>query len=99
MCGNWSVVTHGRLCTSLDQPLPRRIGATRLSCEAYPKLVANALKIKSFVEKNNTGYRDDIRYGDWMEGKDKAEALIQLDALTPVAYVKGIQFQTFIVCR
>ena len=24
-----------------------------------------------------------------MEGKDKAEALIQLDTLTPVAYVKG----------
>lgn len=81
-------------CASLYQPLPRRIEATHLSCEAYPKLVdgdlatTSPLKVKSFVEKGNTDYRDSIRYGDWVEGKDKAEALIQFDTLTPVAYIK-----------
>ena len=81
-------------CASLYQPLPRRIDAKHLSCETYPSLVdgnlatISMLKVKVFVEKGNTGYRDRIRYGDWMEGKDKAEALIQLDALTHVAYIK-----------
>ena len=81
-------------CASLYQPLPKRIAATHLSCEAYPKLVDgdlatnSFLKVKGFVEKDDTGYSRDIRYGDWMEGKDKAEALIQLDTLTPVAYIK-----------
>ncbi len=81
-------------CASLYQPLPKRIEAAHLSCEAYPKLVdgnlatTSPLKVKGFVEKDNTDYRDNIRYGDWLEGKDKAEALIQLDTLTPVAYIK-----------
>ena len=80
-------------CASLYQPLPGRIEATRLSCEMYPSLVdgdlatTSFLKVKGFVEKDNTGYSRDIRYGDWMEGKNKAEALIQLDTLTPVAYI------------
>ena len=75
-------------------PLPKRIAATHLSCEAYPKLVdgdlgtTNFLKVKTFVEKNITNYQKSIRYGDWIEGKDKAEALIQLDTLTPVAYIQ-----------
>lgn len=75
-------------------PLPKRIAATHLSCEAYPKLVdgdlgtTSFLKVKTFVEKNNTNYQKSIRYGDWIEGKDKAEALIQLDTLTPVAYIQ-----------
>jgi hypothetical protein len=81
-------------CASLYQPLPKRIEATHLSCAAYPKLVdgdlatTSGLKVKGFVEKGNPGYRDSIRYGDWLEGKDKAEALIQLDTLTPIAYIK-----------
>ena len=81
-------------CASLYQPLPKRIEATHLSCKAYPKLVDgdlatnSFLKVKGFVEKDDTGYSRDIRYGDWMEGKNKAEALIQLDTLTPVAYIK-----------
>lgn len=81
-------------CASLYQPLPKRIAATRLSCEAYPKLVDSDLatnsflKVKGFVEKDDTGYSRDIRYGDWVEGKHKADALIQLDTLTPVAYIK-----------
>lgn len=80
-------------CASLYQPLPRRMEAARLSCETYPSLVdgnlatTGTLKVKAFVEKDNTGYGSDIRYGDWIEGKDKAEALIQLDTLTPVAYI------------
>ena len=78
-------------CASLYQ---LRIEAAHLSCKAYPSLVdgdlatTSSLKVKGFVEKGNTAYRDGIRYGDWLEGKDKAEVLIQLDTLTPVAYIK-----------
>ena len=78
-------------CASMYQ---LRIEAAHLSCEAYPSLVdgdlatTSSLKVKKFVEKGNTAYRDDIRYGDWVEGKDKAEALIQLDTLTPVSYIQ-----------
>ena len=74
-------------------PLPKRIAATHLSCEAYPKLVdgdlatTSFLKVKDFVEKDNTAYKHSLRYGDWVEGKHKTEALIQLDALTQVAYI------------
>ena len=81
-------------CASLYQPLPKRIKATHLSCKTYPSLVdgnlatTSSLKVKSFVEKGNSNYRDNLRYGDWVEGKDKAEALIQLDSLTPVAYIE-----------
>ena len=75
-------------------PLPRQMEATHLSCKAYPSLVDGALattsflKVKGFVEKDNTAYRHSLRYGDWVEGKHKAEALIQLDTLTPVAYIQ-----------
>ena len=81
-------------CASLYQPLPKRITATRLSCETYPSLIdgnlgtTSMLKVKSFVKTDNTAYGSDIRYGDWVEGKDRAEALIQLDTLTPVAYIE-----------
>jgi len=74
-------------------PLPKRIAATHLSCEAYPKLVDGDLatncflKVKGFVEKDNAAYKHSLRYGDWVEGKHKTEALIQLDALTQVAYI------------
>lgn len=74
-------------------PLPKRIAATHLSCEAYPKLVdgdlatSSFLKVKDFVEKDNTAYKHSLRYGDWVEGKHKTEALIQLDTLTDVAYI------------
>lgn len=74
-------------------PLPKRIAATHLSCEAYPKLVDgdlatnSFLKVKDFVEKDNAAYKHSLRYGDWVEGKHKTEALIQLDALTQVAYI------------
>ncbi len=75
-------------------PLPKRIAATHLSCKTYPKLVdgdlatSSFLKVKSFVQKGDTKYQRSIRYGDWVEGKDKAEALIQLDTLTDVAYIE-----------
>lgn len=75
-------------------PLPRRIETTYLSCKAYPSLVdgdlatTSFLKVKGFVEKDNTAYRYSLRYGDWVEGKHKTEALIQLDTLTPVAYIE-----------
>ena len=75
-------------------PLPRRMEATHLSCKAYPSLVdgdlatTGFLKVKGFVEKDNTAYRHSLRYGDWVEGKHKTEALIQLDTLTPVAYIQ-----------
>lgn len=75
-------------------PLPKRIDATHLSCKSYPKLVDgdlatnSFLKVKSFVEKDNTAYKHSLRYGDWVEGKHKTEALIQLDAITPVAYIQ-----------
>lgn len=81
-------------CATLYQPLPRRIAATQLSCEAYPSLVdgdlatTGILKVKGFVEKDNTAYKHSLRYGDWVEGKHKTEALIQLDTLTPVAYIQ-----------
>jgi hypothetical protein len=81
-------------CASLFQPLPKRIKATHLSCETYPSLVdgdlttISFLKVKGFVEKNNTAYKRSIRYGDWVEGEHKTDALIQLDALTHVAYIK-----------
>ena len=75
-------------------PLPKRIAATHLSCKTYPSLVDgdlatnSFLKVKGFVEKDNTAYKHSLRYGDWVEGKHKTEALIQLDALTPVAYIE-----------
>ena len=75
-------------------PLPRRMEATHLSCKAYPSLVdgdlatTGFLKVKGFVEKDNTAYKHSLRYGDWVEGKHKTEALIQLDTLTPVAYIQ-----------
>ena len=74
--------------------LPRRIETTHLSCETYPKLVDgdlatnSFLKVKGFVEKDNTAYKHSLRYGDWVEGKHKTEALIQLDTLTNVAYIE-----------
>ena len=74
--------------------LPRRIAATHLSCKAYPKLVDgdlatnSFLKVKGFVEKDNPAYRHSLRYDDWVEGKHKTEALIQLDTLTNVAYIQ-----------
>ena len=75
-------------------PLPKRIAATHLSCETYPSLVDgdlatnSFLKVKGFVEKDNPAYRHSLRYGDWVEGKHKTEALIQLDTLTNVAYIE-----------
>lgn len=83
-------------CASLYQPLPKRIKATHLSCEAYPRLVdgnlatTGILKVKGVVEKDYiepylSGRR---RYDDWLTGSFKAEALIQLDTLTPVAYIE-----------
>ena len=75
-------------------PLPKRIAATHLSCETYPSLVDgdlatnSFLKVKGFVEKENTAYKHSLRYGDWVEGTHKTEALIQLDTLTPVAYIE-----------
>ena len=75
-------------------PLPRRIAATHLSCKTYPSLVDGDLatngflKVKGFVEKDNPAYKHSLRYGDWVEGKHKTEALIQLDTLTPVAYIQ-----------
>ncbi len=81
-------------CASLYQPLPRRIEATRLSCETYPALVdgdlstTSFLKVKGFVEKGNTAYKHSIQYGDWVEGTHNTQALIQLDTLTPVAYIE-----------
>ena len=81
-------------CASLYQPLPKRIEATHLSCETYPSLVdgnlatTSRLKVKGFVEKGNTDYGYSNQYGDWVEGKHKTEALLQLDTLTPVAYIE-----------
>ena len=75
-------------------PLPKRIETTHLSCEKYPSLVdgdlatTGILKVKGFVEKDNAAYRNSRRYNDWMEGKYRTEALIQLDTLTNVAYIK-----------
>lgn len=75
-------------------PLPKRIAATHLSCEAYPRLVdgdlatISSLKVKGFIEKDNTAYKHSLRYGDWVEGKHKTQALIQLDTLTHVAYIE-----------
>jgi len=75
-------------------PLPKRIAATHLSCETYPSLVDgdlatnSFLKVKGFVEKDNPAYRHSLRYGDWVEGKHKTEALIQLDTLTHIAYIE-----------
>ncbi len=85
--GVWLLIVVG--CA----PLPRRIETTHLSCKTYPSLVDgdlatnSFLKVKSFVEKDNTAYKHSLRYGDWVEGKHKTEALIQLDTLTNVAYI------------
>ena len=88
-------------CASLYQPLPKRIAASHLSCEAYPSLVdgnlatTGILKVKGMVEKDYIGgggtRRTGViprRYGDWLEGRNKAEAWIQLDTLTSVAYIE-----------
>lgn len=88
-------------CAALYQPLPKRITASQLACEAYPGLVdgnlatTSILKVKGMVEKDYIGggsaRRSGVirkRYGDWLEGRTKAEAWIQLDTLTPVAYIE-----------
>ena len=88
-------------CASLYQPLPKRIAASHLSCEAYPRLVdgnlatTGILKVKGMVEKDYIGgggtRRTGVvprRYGDWLEGRNKTEAWIQLDTLTPIAYIE-----------
>lgn len=83
-------------CASLYQPLPKRIAASHLSCEAYPRLVdgnlatTGILKVKGMVEKDYTeaGVITPRRYDDWLEGRNKAEAWIQLGTLTPVAYIE-----------
>ena len=83
-------------CASLYQPLPKRIEASRLSCEAYPRLVdgnlatTGILKVKGMIEKDYTeaGVVTPRRYDDWLEGRNKAEAWIQLGTLTPVAYIE-----------
>ena len=89
--GVWLLIAG---CASLYQPLPKRMAATHLSCEKYPALVdgdlatTSTLKVKGFVEKDNPAYRHSPRYGDWVEGKHKTDALIQLDTLTPIAYIE-----------
>lgn len=88
-------------CAALHQPLPKQIAASHLSCEAYPRLVdgnlatTGILKVEGMVEKDYIGgggtRRSGViprRYGDWLEGRNKAEAWIQLDTLTPVAYIE-----------
>ena len=88
-------------CASLYQPLPKRIAVSHLSCEAYPRLVdgnlatTGILKVKGMVEKDYIGGGGTRqtgvvprRYGDWLEGRTKAEAWIQLDTLIPVAYIE-----------
>ena len=81
-------------CASLYQPLPRQIEATHLSCEAYPGLVdgnlatTGILKVEGVVEKDYVLWNGPRRYDDWLSGRFKAEALIQLDTLTPVAYIE-----------
>ena len=88
-------------CASLYQPLPKRIAASHLSCEAYPRLVdgnlatTSILKVKGMVEKDYIGGGGTRRsgviprgYGDWLEGRNKTEAWIQLDTLIPVAYIE-----------
>ena len=75
-------------------PLPKQIAATHLSCETYPLLVDgdlatnSFLKVKGFIEKDNPAYKHSPRYDDWVEGKHKTEALIQLDRLMNVAYIE-----------
>ena len=83
-------------CASLYQPLPKRIEAAHLSCEAYPRLVdgnlatTGILKVKGMIKKDYTeaGVVIPRRYDDWLEGRNKAEAWIQLDALTSIAYIE-----------
>lgn len=87
-------------CASLYQPLPKRVAASHLSCEAYPSLVdgnlatTGILKVKGMVEKDYIGGIGSTRqvtprrYGDWLEGRTKAEAWIQLDTLIPIAYIE-----------
>ena len=47
-------------CASLYQPLPKRIAASHLSCEAYPRLVdgnlatTGILKVKGMIKKDYT---------------------------------------------
>ncbi len=88
-------------CAPLSQTFPKRIEARHLSCEAYPQLVdgnlatTGILKVKGMIEKDYIGggsaRRSGViprRYGDWLEGRTKAEAWIQLDMLSPVAYIE-----------
>ncbi len=83
-------------CASLHQPRPRRIAATHLSCQAYPRLVdgnlatTGILKVKGLIEKDyiDGGGSGRIRYDDWLTGRFKAEAFIELDTLMPVAYIQ-----------
>ena len=76
------------------EPPPLQIDATNLSCEEYPLLVdgdlttKSNLKVKSPLLKQNSRHNNKTGYGDWLEGHDKAEALIQLNTLTQVAWIE-----------
>ena len=82
-------------CAALYQPPPRRIAAKHLTCQMYPRLVdgnlatTGILKVEGVVEKDymDSGGSGPRRYGDWLEGRFKAEAFIELESLTPVAYI------------
>ncbi len=89
--GVW-LLTSG--CATMFEPPPLRIEAINLSCEEYPLLVdgdlstKSNLKVKSPLLKQNSRNRNNTGYGDWLEGNDKAEALIQLSTLTHVAWIE-----------
>lgn len=81
-------------CATMFEPPPLRIEATNLSCEEYPLLVdgdlatTSKMKVSSPLLKHNLSNKSNIGFGDWLEGNDKAEALIQLNTLTQVSWIE-----------
>lgn len=80
-------------CATMFEPPPLRIEAINLSCEEYPLLVDGDLTTTSNLKvnsplKHNLQNKNNTGFGDWLEGHDKAEALIELSKLTQVAWIE-----------
>lgn len=80
-------------CATMFEPPPLRIESPNISCEEYPLLVDGDLTTTSNLKvnsplKHNLQNKNNTGFGDWLEGHDKAEALIELSKLTQVNWIE-----------
>ena len=94
-CLNFLSILSVLGCAVLNQPPPTEIPAAQLQCEMYPRLVdgnmgtSSILKVKGSIEKDHTdAATDPFRYQDSIQGTNKVQALIELNAPKYVAYIE-----------